>query len=201
MIVSLDLRTCRINPRQLEQSGKSKMRLHEPKTGDALGRTTWQSSLLGDSGAEFFPEKQRQARKVETGNNEQLNYCPESEFEWPVLNRPQMAGFGVTTEARGEYLSFAIIQGSWRNTVVDLSIILKLICQPRIKRDKSNVSPRGVVPRFPARVFLGLFQEEKPRSHRTLLCGAFIAMVQATDSRMRNNATPSSPVWAAGFDA
>jgi hypothetical protein len=99
MIVSLDLRTCRINPRQVKQAGKSKVRLHKKKTGGALGRPSWQSSLLGDPGAKFFPQKRRQARKVETGNNEQLNYCPESEFEWPVLNRPQMAGFGVTTEA------------------------------------------------------------------------------------------------------
>jgi hypothetical protein len=36
-----------------------------------------------------------------------------------------------------------------------------------------------------------LFQGVKPRSHRTLLCGVFIAMVQATESRMRNNAAPS----------
>jgi hypothetical protein len=98
MIVSLDLRTCRINPRQVKQAGKSKVRLHKKKTGDALARPSWQSSLLGDPDAKFFPQKRRQARKVETGNNEQLNYCPESEFEWPVLNRPQMAGFGVTTE-------------------------------------------------------------------------------------------------------
>jgi len=43
----------------------------------------------------------------------------------------------------------------------------------------------------PARAFLGLFQEQKLRSHRTLLCGVFVAMVQATESRMRNNAAPS----------
>ena len=34
------------------------------------------------------------------------------------------------------------------------------------KRDKSNLSPRRVVSFCPARAFLGLFQEEKPRSRR-----------------------------------
>ena len=40
------------------------------------------------------------------------------------------------------------------NTMVDLSALNK--------RDKSNLSPRRVVPFCPARAVLGLFQEEKP---------------------------------------
>jgi hypothetical protein len=49
MIVSLDLRTCRINPRQVKQAGKSKVRLHKKKTGDALARPSWQSSILAQN--------------------------------------------------------------------------------------------------------------------------------------------------------
>jgi hypothetical protein len=46
MIVSLDLRTCRINPRQVKQAGKSKVRLHKKKQGmllvDQVGnRRSW----------------------------------------------------------------------------------------------------------------------------------------------------------------
>jgi hypothetical protein len=42
---------------------KSEMRLKKEKTGDALGRPSWESSLLGDPGAKFFVNNGGTAQK------------------------------------------------------------------------------------------------------------------------------------------
>jgi hypothetical protein len=75
------------------------MRLKRDKPGDALGRPSWQSSLLRDPGAKFLPQSGGKHEKYNLERMSTSITVQESEFEWPVLNRPQMAGFGVTTEA------------------------------------------------------------------------------------------------------
>jgi len=96
-------RTCRINPRQVKQHCKGKMRLKRDKPGDALGRPSWQSWLLRDPGAKFLPQSGGKHEKYNLERMSTSITVQESEFEWPVLNRPQMAGFGVTTEASTHY--------------------------------------------------------------------------------------------------
>jgi hypothetical protein len=79
------------------------MRLKRDKLGDALGRPSWQSSLLGDPGAKFSLKSGGQEEKYNLEGMSTSITVQESEFEWPVLNRPQMAGFGVTTEAGNKW--------------------------------------------------------------------------------------------------
>src|SRR5919109_608315 len=58
---------------------------------------------------------------------------------------------------------------------------------------ESELSQRIVVPKCCAAQSFPRLVEQQPRSHRILsLCGTFIPMVQATESRVSNNPTPSS---------
>ena len=82
------------------------MRLKRDKPGDALGRPSWQSWLLRDPGAKFLPQSGGKHEKYNLERMSTSITVQESEFEWPVLNRPQMAGFGVTTEVEAHAPSF-----------------------------------------------------------------------------------------------
>ena len=63
MIVCLNLRTCRINPRQVKTAMEREMRLQRDTPEDAIGRKSWPSPLLGHPDATFFPVKQGQCKK------------------------------------------------------------------------------------------------------------------------------------------
>jgi hypothetical protein len=117
-------RTCPIHPRQVKQHWKSEMRLKKDRTGHAMGRPRRESSVVGDPGAKFFWETRGRAQKQETRNKKETEATDVSQtaihltkarflsaepsppqtvrsrVQWPVLTRPQMAGFEVTTEER-----------------------------------------------------------------------------------------------------
>ena len=63
--------------------------LEGDKTGDAVGRPGWESSLLGDPGAKFFCDLPK-------------NHVP-GQLRWPVLTCPPLAAFEVTPEAYGRW--------------------------------------------------------------------------------------------------
>ena len=88
-----------------------------------MGRPRRESSVVGDPGAKFFWETRGTAQKQETRNKKETEATDVSQtaihptkagflstepsppqtvrsrVQWPVLTRPQMAGFEVTTEA------------------------------------------------------------------------------------------------------
>ena len=68
MIVWLNLRTCRINPRQVK-TVEREIRLQRDSPGDAIGRKSWPSPLLGHPDATFFSVKQGQCKKRSNSNN------------------------------------------------------------------------------------------------------------------------------------
>ena len=63
IVCLLNLRTCRINPRQVKTTMECEMRLQRDTPGDAIGRKSWPSPLLGDPDATFFPVNQGQCKK------------------------------------------------------------------------------------------------------------------------------------------
>jgi hypothetical protein len=100
------------------------MRLKKDKTGHAMGRPRRESSVVGDPGAKFFCKTLGTAQKQQIRNKKETEPTDASQaalhltetgllseepsppqttvwsrVQWPVLTRPQMAGFEVTTEA------------------------------------------------------------------------------------------------------
>jgi hypothetical protein len=149
-------RTCPIHPRQVKQHWKSEMRLKKDRTGHAMGRPRRESSVVGDPGAKFFWETRGRAQKQETRNKKETEATDVSQtaihltkarflsaepsppqtvrsrVQWPVLTRPQMAGFEVTTEA------------SLAGTIAGCAIRLQIV------DSKGNVSSEVLVRSTPA---------------------------------------------------
>src|SRR6266446_335943 len=121
------------------------MRLKNDRTGHAMGRPRRESSVVGDPGAKFFWETRGTAQKQETRNKKETEATDVSQtaihptkagflstepsppqtvrsrVQWPVLTRPQMAGFEVTTE--GGVLADLVIP---KTVVFVVGILLEL---------------------------------------------------------------------------